>query len=93
MGIRMGASGNPALYRGTVDALVRIAREEGVVGLYRCVQVARHGREHQSRRQGAWPVGKARGQGLRFAIWGGTEPYDQRSHAGRSAACAAAACR
>ncbi|PRW50796.1 polyubiquitin 3 isoform A [Chlorella sorokiniana] len=34
MGIRMGASGNPALYRGTIDALVRIAREEGVVGLY-----------------------------------------------------------
>ncbi|KAI3427077.1 hypothetical protein D9Q98_007017 [Chlorella vulgaris] len=34
MGIRMGASGNPALYRGTLDALLRIAREEGVVGLY-----------------------------------------------------------
>lgn len=38
MGIRMGASGNPALYRGTIDALVRIAREEGVVGLYRWAQ-------------------------------------------------------
>ncbi|PSC75488.1 polyubiquitin [Micractinium conductrix] len=34
MGIRMGASGNPALYRGTLDALLRIAREEGLVGLY-----------------------------------------------------------
>ncbi|EFN56802.1 hypothetical protein CHLNCDRAFT_51574 [Chlorella variabilis] len=34
MGIRMGASGNPALYRGTLDALIRIAREEGVAGLY-----------------------------------------------------------
>eukprot|EP00887_Chlorella_sp_A99_P001244 scaffold14.g1244.t1 len=34
MGIRMGASCNPRLYRGTLDALLRIAREEGVVGLY-----------------------------------------------------------
>ena len=40
MGIRMGASGNPALYRGTLDALLRIAREEGLVGLYRCVRRA-----------------------------------------------------
>lgn len=35
MGIRMGASRNPAMYRGTLDALVRIAREEGLAGLYR----------------------------------------------------------
>lgn len=45
MGIRMGASGNPALYRGTIDALVRIAREEGVVGLYRWAQGAGWARE------------------------------------------------
>ena len=37
MGIRMGASKNPALYRGTIDAFMRIAREEGVAGLYRLV--------------------------------------------------------
>lgn len=35
MGIRMGASRNPAMYKGTLDAFVRIAREEGVAGLYR----------------------------------------------------------
>ena len=34
MGIRMGKGGNSALYRGTADALVRIAREEGLAGLY-----------------------------------------------------------
>jgi solute carrier family 25 folate transporter 32 len=34
MGIKMGRGSNPALYRGTADALIRIAREEGIAGLY-----------------------------------------------------------
>jgi solute carrier family 25 (mitochondrial folate transporter), member 32 len=34
LGIKMGLGRNTALYRGTADALVRIAREEGLVGLY-----------------------------------------------------------
>ena len=34
MGIRMGSGRNPALYKGTADALIRIAKEEGLSGLY-----------------------------------------------------------
>ena len=34
MGIRMGASHNPRLYRGTIDAFTRITREEGIAGIY-----------------------------------------------------------
>ena len=38
MGIRMGKATSPALYKGTVDAFIRIAREEGMAGLYRSVR-------------------------------------------------------
>lgn len=34
MGVKMGANGSTKLYKGTIDALVRIAREEGIGGLY-----------------------------------------------------------
>ena len=34
MGIKMGRGANTALYKGTADALIRIAREEGLGGLY-----------------------------------------------------------
>lgn len=34
MGLKMGAGRNPAMYKGTTDALIRIAREEGLAGLY-----------------------------------------------------------
>lgn len=34
MGIRMGNGRNPAMYKGMADALIRIAREEGLSGLY-----------------------------------------------------------
>jgi solute carrier family 25 (mitochondrial folate transporter), member 32 len=35
LGIKMGASSNPELYKGTWDAFTRIYREEGIKGLYR----------------------------------------------------------
>ncbi|KAL4529421.1 hypothetical protein Ndes2526A_g04210 [Nannochloris sp. 'desiccata'] len=34
MGIKMGRGTNSALYKGTADALIRIAKEEGIAGLY-----------------------------------------------------------
>ena len=34
MGLKMGAGRSTALYKGTADALLRIAREEGLSGLY-----------------------------------------------------------
>lgn len=34
MGIKMGRGRNNMLYRGTTDALIRIAKEEGISGLY-----------------------------------------------------------
>jgi len=34
MGVKMGANGTTAMYKGTIDALVRIGREEGLAGLY-----------------------------------------------------------
>lgn len=34
LGIKMGTGRNPALYKGTIDAFLRIAREEGLAGLY-----------------------------------------------------------
>lgn len=34
MGFKMGTTRNTRLYKGTADALIRIAREEGLSGLY-----------------------------------------------------------